>query len=81
LKNATEAIPLNSLTIGDRATILAIDADEAFRQRLSALGFRLGNQVELIRQAHFSGPLQIRIGTTDMMLRLQEAAKIKVQKI
>jgi len=42
------------------------------------LGFRSGKQVELIRKASFSGPLQVRIGTTDILLRRSEAAKITV---
>ncbi len=63
---------------GDIATIVAIHAEEALHQRLLALGFRSGKQIELIRKASFSGPLQVRIGTTDIMLRRSEAAKITV---
>jgi ferrous iron transport protein A len=63
---------------GDIATIVAIHAEEALHLRLLALGFRSGKQVKLIRKASFSGPLQVRIGTTDIMLRRSEAAKITV---
>ena len=72
---------LADLVSGDSATILAIHTDEALRQRLLALGFRVGKRIELIRKARFSGPLQVRIGTTDILLRKNEAAKITVQKI
>jgi ferrous iron transport protein A len=65
---------------GDTATIVAIHAEEALHQRLLALGFRSGKQIELIRKASFSGPLQVRIGTTDILLRRNEAGKIKVCK-
>ncbi|MEQ1628979.1 MAG: FeoA family protein [Gallionella sp.] len=71
---------LASLHIGETATIVSIHAEEALHQRLLALGFRTGKQIELIRKASFSGPLQVRIGTTDIMLRRTEAAKIKVSK-
>lgn len=71
---------LASLQPGDTATIVAIHAEEALHQRLLALGFRSGRQVELIRRAAFSGPLQVRIGTTDVLLRRAEAAKINVCK-
>ena len=64
---------------GDTATIVSIHADEALHLRLLALGFRTGKQIEMIRKASFSGPLQVRIGTTDVMLRRSEADKIKVQ--
>ncbi|MDZ4202206.1 MAG: FeoA family protein [Gallionella sp.] len=71
---------LASLQTGDIATIVAIHAEEALHQRLLALGFRSGKQVELIRKAAFSGPLQVRVGTTDVLLRRNEAAKINVCK-
>ena len=74
------SITLASLQPGDTATIVAIHAEEALHQRLLALGFRSGKQVELIRKAAFSGPLQVRVGTTDVLLRRNEAAKINVCK-
>lgn len=74
-KNLTDLAP------GESATILAIQTDDALRQRLLALGFRVGKHVELIRKASFSGPLQVRIGTTDILLRKNEASKIAVDKI
>ncbi len=71
---------LAALEAGDTATVVAIHAEEALHQRLLALGFRSGKQVELIRKASFSGPLQVRLGTTDVLLRRNEAAKINVCK-
>lgn len=71
---------LATLHPGELATIVAIHAEEALHQRLLALGFRSGKQIELIRKATFSGPLQVRIGTTDILLRRSEAAKITVCK-
>ena len=74
------ATTLAGLQPGDIATIVSIHAEEALHLRLLALGFRTGRQIELIRKAAFSGPLQVRVGTTDVMLRRAEAARIKVQK-
>jgi ferrous iron transport protein A len=71
-------LTLAHLHPGDCATIVSIHAEEALHQRLQALGFRSGKQIELIRKASFSGPLQVRIGTTDILLRRSEAVKIKV---
>lgn len=73
------ATTLTAMRSGDTATIVSIHADEALHLRLLALGFRTGKQIEMIRKASFSGPLQVRIGTTDVMLRRAEADKIKVQ--
>ncbi len=80
LITAMLASTLATLHPGDTATIVAIHAEEALHQRLLALGFRGGKRVELIRKASFSGPLQVRIGTTDILLRRSEAAKITVKK-
>jgi ferrous iron transport protein A len=74
------ATNLAALHPGDTATIVSIHAEEALHLRLLALGFRTGKQIEMIRKASFSGPLQVRIGTTDVMLRRIEAAKIEVAK-
>ena len=72
------SITLVQMLPGDTATIVSIHAEEALHQRLQALGFRSGKRIELIRKASFSGPLQVRIGTTDILLRRNEAAKITV---
>jgi ferrous iron transport protein A len=74
------SLTLAQLHAGDTATIVAIHAEEALHQRLQALGFRSGKQIELIRKASFSGPLQVRIGTTDILLRRNEASKVTVCK-
>ncbi|MFA6970516.1 MAG: FeoA family protein [Gallionella sp.] len=75
------ATTLAALQTGDIATIVSIHAEEALHQRLLALGFRTGKKIELIRRAGFNGPLQVRIGTTDILMRRSEAAKIKVHKL
>ena len=72
---------LAALHPGEIATIVSIHAEEALHLRLLALGLRNGKQIELIRKASFSGPLQVRIGTTDIMLRRAEASKIEVCKV
>jgi len=74
------ATTLAALHPGDTATIVSIHAEESLHLRLLALGFRTGKRIELIRKASFSGPLQVRIGTTDVMLRRVEAAKIEIQR-
>ena len=69
---------LNNLNTGDQATIQGIDAEQALHQRLLALGFRVGKKIELIRRASFNGPLHVRIGTTDIIMRASEARLIQI---
>lgn len=69
---------LSQLSIGTTAVIAAIEADESLFHRLSALGFRVGKPLSIIRRANFKGPLQVRLGTTDVILRAAEAARIHI---
>lgn len=71
---------LSSMNPGESATILSINTDEALYHRLMAMGFRTGKQIQLIRKGIFAGPMQVRIGTTDIILRKAEAERIMVQR-
>ncbi len=70
---------LDSLEPGQIAVIQKVAVDEALYQRLAALGFRAGKSVALIRRASFNGPLQVRVGNTDIILRRSEAHRIKIK--
>ncbi len=63
---------------GQSAYISTIEAETVLRQRLHALGFRKGQQIELLRRAWMSGPLHIRLGTTEVMLRRRDAGCISI---
>lgn len=67
---------LHQLNLGEYATIAHIQAEQALGQRLNALGFRPGKQLTVIRQALFNGPLHVRIGSTDVIIRVQDAKAI-----
>ena len=71
-------IKLNSLLPGEHGTIHAIDAEQGLHQRLNAMGFRIGKQIQLIRRANFNGPLHVRIGATDIIMRDVEAERIQL---
>ena len=73
-------IPLHDLTAGDDATVTAIHADTALRSRLAALGIRIGQRVRLIRKGVLAGPLHVRLGTTDVILRRRQAGQITVTR-
>lgn len=69
---------LSSLKIGQSATVHALHVDSGFMFRLNAMGFRIGKPLEIIRVAPFNGPLHIKLGNTEVMLRQQDAANIEV---
>jgi len=72
---------LSQLETGQRAVISAIEADESLFHRLSALGFRVGKPLSIMRRANFNGPLHVRLGTTDVILRMNEADRIHINTI
>lgn len=72
---------LSHLKIGQKAIISGIEAEETLFHRLSALGFRVGKPLSIIRRANFNGPLQVRLGTTDVILRSTEATQIRINAL
>lgn len=72
---------LSQLGTGQRAVIAAIEAEESLFHRLSALGFRVGKPLSIMRRANFNGPLHVRLGTTDVILRANEASHIRIQPV
>lgn len=74
------AVALATLAAGETATIASIHTEGPLHQRLLAMGFRTGKKIEVVRHASFSGPMQVRLGTTDVLLRRKEAEQIMVKK-
>ena len=71
-------LSLNTLQPGESAVILSVSADETLHHRLTALGFRVGREIRLIRRGGSGGPLQLRLGTTEVIMRRADADKIRV---
>lgn len=67
---------LSALLAGEQAVIIAIIAEPALGQRLNALGFKIGKSIVVIRRASFNGPMHVRLGATDIILRPQDATRI-----
>lgn len=69
---------LTRLNLGERMFIEEIEADEGTRQRLNAMGLLRGREVQVVRRARFGGPLQVRVGSVNLILRRREAGYVKV---
>jgi ferrous iron transport protein A len=74
----TMSIPLSQLQPDLVGTIKSIHAGQDLRRRLAGLGLRTGIRVRVIRQSPLNGPLQIRVGHTDLIMRTADAAHIEV---
>ena len=69
---------LVDLTPGATATVRELEADGGLRQRLEALGLRPGQIVQVLRRGWWSGPLHVRVGMTELMLRRRDAARVNL---
>jgi ferrous iron transport protein A len=61
--------------------IEAIHGNQDLRRRLSGLGMRHGIRVRVVRQSPLNGPMQVRVGHTDLILRRADAANIEITPV
>jgi ferrous iron transport protein A len=76
-----DRVPLSLLRPGEKGFIASVEGPEGLRLRLAALGFRAGRPVVLLRRGSMRGPLHVRLGTTDVALRLAEAGGISLRGV
>ena len=55
---------------------MAINVDSELKKRFFALGLKEGVHVRVLRRGQFGGPLHLRVGTSELILRVQEASCI-----
>ena len=72
-------LALAALQPRQHAVVTALDLEFAVRERLAALGMRIGRRLLVVRRVGTSGPMQVRIDHTDLILRTSEANRIRVQ--
>lgn len=73
---------LSEMPASSRCRIINADACAAeLQSRLYALGLYPGVTVEVLRFAPVGDPIQIRVGSTLLSIRKQEASLIAVEKI
>lgn len=69
---------LDQAEVGASVKVLALSFDEELSRRINALGIRIGATLTILRQATFNGPIHIRVGTTELMMRVTQAKLIDV---
>ncbi len=72
------AADLASAPVGRPLRLENLPADPELRERLLALGLRPGEVVTVLRRGQPGGILHLAHGLTEFMLRLQQAAEIRV---
>ena len=72
---------LKDLKIGESASITAVGGKGALRQHFLDMGLIPGVEVKVIRFAPMGDPMEIRIHSYELTLRLADAGKIKVEPV
>ncbi len=71
---------LKELAIGRSATVLDVGGTGALRQHLLDMGIVPGVSVAMVKHAPLGDPVEIRIHNYELTLRLDDAAKIKIEE-
>ena len=72
---------LHELRPGERACITRITTTGALARRMLDMGLVPGVEVEVIRQAPWGGPIQVRVKGYYLAMRKQECARILVNSV
>lgn len=69
---------LSDLNTGKAATIDFIHGSASLKARIKAMGLSIGQEVVIVRRAVMNGPLQVRVGNTDLLIRQDQADLIYI---
>ncbi len=74
-------LSLDHLAPDHSAAITAVHATGMAGERMAALGLTPGRRVAVLRRAPFGGPLHVRIGPTELMIRRADARAILLDHV
>lgn len=72
---------LSDLHKGDKAEIIKINADKALKDRLTSFGVMRGETLLIKGCSLARQTMEIKVGSTYIALRAEEAGKIEVKQI
>ena len=76
-----EKLTLDQIPCFLPAKVIAVQAEADLTQRMAALGLREQCVVQVLRHASFGGPVQVRVGTTEIIMRLKDARQIHLASL
>ena len=75
-----ERYKLNGLRKGETSEIVGYSIEDSVTRRLIVMGLSPGKEVFYVRNAPLRDPIQIKVGSTDLILRRSEAEKVFIKK-
>ena len=70
---------LSQLSIGESATVIAVNGEGAIRRRLFDMGITPGVDVYLRKKAPWGDPIEISLRGYELTLRKAEAALVEIK--
>ena len=74
-------LSLDHLAPDHSGAITAVHSTGMAGERMAALGLTPGRRVAVLRRAPFGGPLHLRIGPTELMIRRSDARAILLDHV
>jgi ferrous iron transport protein A len=71
---------LDALPLLEPATIDQVEDAGPLTTRMRAMGLRAGREVMVVRRSRLGGPMQVRVGSTDLIIRPREARLVRVRE-
>ena len=77
------SLPLADLKCAERARVLAFTAgcDAVFRRKMMSMGVLPNSEVEVVRVAPLFDPIEIKVRTNRLVIRLADARNIQVERL
>ncbi len=72
---------LNELEIGKTASIVSVGGEGALRQHFLDMGLIPGAEVTMVKYAPMGDPIELRIHSYELTLRLADAEKIEIENV
>ncbi|MDD6351130.1 MAG: ferrous iron transport protein B [Lachnospiraceae bacterium] len=74
-------LTIRDMKIGQAATVAAVGGEGALRQHFLDMGVIPGVKIELIKYAPMGDPIELKVQSYELTLRLDDAGKIEVRDI
>ena len=75
----TDNAGLSDLPAGSEGLVEGVEGDDPLARRLWDMGFWPGTAVQVVRHAPFGGPTQYRMRGYRLVLRRDEAARVRMR--
>ncbi len=75
------AVPLSTLTGGEKGEIVSFEGGSFFRKKLEEMGLRIGTTITIVARQWMKGPVIIRFENTEVAIGFNMAKRIMLKRV